>query len=289
MNENTSNETINETPESKMESLKVIRDLVSNYSGIFFDDDKLYILENRLVSRFNDKKDHAFTFEEYYNYLLRYEDELVTLIDYLIIPETYFFRETDQLETFTNDVIINLIKHKKEKGEKVFRIWSAGCASGEEAYTIAMLTQEHKQLFDPLRVEVLASDISQRQLEIARRGVYPERSLWNTTPYYIEKYFTLDKDNHYKVNEDIKKFVYIFPINLMDQDKLKQIKNVDVIFCRNVIIYFGLEARKKLVDSFYSVLNEKGFLLLGHAESLMKVENSFKVILYKKALIYSKR
>lgn len=265
---------------------RLLRDLISDYCGLYFEDTSNYLLEKRLSRRL---KLHRFdNFRDYYRFLLygkRKEDELAGIIDILTVNETYFFREINQLRAFTDEVCMELKAMKKEA--RSLRIWSAGCSSGEEPYTIAMLLLERPDIFRGWNIEITGSDINQRVLQAARRGVYRKNSFRTTEDYYRRKYF-IEEEGGLKIKDEVKSLVNFNCLNLLDPFKVKFVGAMDAIFCRNVLIYFNSEAKKKVIENFYHRLVDGGFLLLGHAESLMNVSTAFSLKHFKNDMIYQK-
>lgn len=265
----------------------LLRDCIYGHCGIYFDSDSKYILEKRLSRRLTDL--NIPNYYDYYHYL-KYnrnkDQELMDLMDVLTTNETYFFRESFQLKAFTDEVIPELIKIKSARGHSTLRIWSAGCSTGEEPYTIAMLLSEIPELSN-WNVEIIGTDISQRVLQHARRAVYGKASFRATEGHDLQKFFT-PLDEGYKVNDAIRKLVTISHLNLFDTNRMTMLGKMDVIFCRNVIIYFDLAAKKRVVESFHNALYDGGFLLLGHSESLMNVTTLFTLRHFKNDMIYQR-
>lgn len=264
---------------------RLIRDLIREHYGIFFDDNSRFLLERRLSRRL--KMQHINDFRDYYRYLLydrKKEEELRSIIDVLTVNETYFFREMNQLKTFMDEIIPELKDTNSAK--KRIRIWSAGCSTGEEPYTIAMLLLERGNI-SGWDIEILASDINQRVLTTARRGVYRKNSFRSTEQYYIEKYFKPEEDS-FIISDNVKRLINFSHLNLLDPLKIKFMGQMDVIFCRNVLIYFDHQTRKKVTDHFYERLVDGGYLLLGHAESLMNISTAFALKHLKNDMVYQK-
>jgi len=174
---------------------------------------------------------------------------------------------------------------KEKKGERSLRIWSAGCSSGEEPYTIAMLLLEMG--FKGWRVEIIGADISQRVLQLARKAVYGKSSFRATEEAYIRRYFQ-EQDGSYKIADKVKELVTISHLNLFDENRLTLLGKMDIIFCRNVIIYFDQMAKKKVVEVFYRMLRDGGYLLLGHSESLMNISTAFVLRHLQNDMVYQK-
>ncbi len=264
---------------------RLIRDFVRDYCGIYFDDDSRYLLEKRLSRRI--RIHHFSNFREYYRYLLynkNRDEELAAIIDIITVNETYFFREQNQLKAFSEEVLPELKKTNKDR--KRLRIWSAGCSTGEEPYTLAMLILE-KGLFPDWHIEIFGSDINQRVLQVARTGAYRKNSFRTTEPYFLRKYFKADEGSD-RISDGVKQYVNFSYLNLLDPFKVKLVGKMDVVFCRNVLIYFDHPSRRKVIDMFYERLVDGGYLLLGHAESLINISAAFTLKHLKYDMVYQK-
>ena len=265
---------------------RLLRDLIHDYCGIYFDDGSKFLLERRLSRRLDQHR--LKSFEEYYHFL-RYdrkrEEELTILVDNLTTNETYFFRESPQLRAFSDEILPEL--RQALASRKTLRIWSAGCSTGEEPYTIAMLLLESGDWWRDWQVEILGSDINQRVLHTARKGVYKKNAHRATSPAMINKYFVEEKGD-YRIIDKVKELVSFSYLNLLDPFKTSLISNMDIIFCRNVIIYFDKDAKKKVIESFYQKLRPGGYLLLGHSESLINISNAFVLRTLKNDMVYQR-
>ena len=269
------------------EEFRLVRDLIYNHSGLFFDNDSKYLLEKRLGKRLPLHRLPGY--KEYYHFL-RYnrgkDQELSEIMDLLTTNETYFFREAFQLKAFSEEIIPDVMAEKEKKGDRSLRIWSAGCSSGEEPYTIAMLLLE-MGCFDGWRVEIIGADISQRVLQQARKAVYRKSSFRATEEGYVKRYFQ-EQEEGYRISDEVKELVTFSHLNLFDQNRLALLGRMDVIFCRNVIIYFDQPAKKKVIEVFYKMLREGGYLLLGHSESLMNITTAFVLKHLRNDMVYQK-
>ena len=265
---------------------RLIRDYIHEYCGIFFDERSKYLLERRLNRRL--VVNHLKDFREYYR-LLMYDRarnrELQTIIDILTVNETYFFREQNQFAAFSEEIVKEL--QERNKDNKRMRIWSAGCSTGEEPYTVAMYVLEDESL-NGWDVDIVGSDISQRVLTVAREGIYKKNSFRATHKYFIKKYFHEHPKGDFKVTDNVRKLVTFNFLNLFDPYKVKMIGKVDVIFCRNVLIYFDLIARKRVIEHFFDILKDGGYLLLGHTESLINLSADFELKHLKNDMVYQK-
>ena len=266
---------------------RLLRDFIHGFCGIYFDDGSKFLLERRLSRRLEQHR--LKSFEEYYHFLKydrKREDELVVLIDNLTTNETYFFRESPQLRAFSEEILPELRRSVADR--KVLRIWSAGCSTGEEPYTIAILLLESGDWWRDWQVEIVGSDINQRVLHTARKGVYKKSAHRATSPEMLAKYFVVDEKGDYRIIDRVKELVSFSSVNLLDPHKTSLISNMDIIFCRNVIIYFDREAKKKVIESFYEKLREGGYLLLGHSESLINLSTAFVLRTLKNDMVYQK-
>lgn len=267
------------------DEFRLLRDLVYEFCGIFFQDDVRYLLEKRLASRVRALQLQSFN--DYYR-LVRYSkdrgQELEKIVELLTTNETYFFREAYQLRAFAEEILPELIERRKR--QRRLRFWSAGCSSGEEAYTIAMLVLEREELAN-WNVEIFANDISRKVIQEARRGVYGKSSFRSIDGYFVNKYFRQQGET-WVINDQVRKLVSFGQLNLLDDEMLALIGLADVIFCRNVLIYFNQSARLKVVRTFYNKLAEGGYLLLGHSESLLNVSTDFELVHLKNDMVYRK-
>lgn len=268
------------------EEFTMIRDFIHERSGIFFAENKMYLVKNRLQKRMEqlDIK----TVRDYF-YHVKYDlslKEFNVLMDLVTTNETSFFRNEPQLLSFAEEALPLIVKEKTAEGSKSIRIWSAGCSSGEEPYTLAIMIRE-KPMLAGWNVEIFASDISEEILQKARRGEYQGLTLRNVPPNTLAKYFTKSNDL-YRANPDIKAMVKFSQLNLNDQRKVSFMNNMDVIFCRNVMIYFSDEVKKQLVRGFFNNLRPGGYLYIGHSETLHGISKAFKLVYFKNALVYQK-
>lgn len=269
------------------EEFRLLRDFVYQHCGLHFTEDSKYLLEKRLGKRLQHHR--MKNFKDYY-YLLRYgrqkEEELNEVIDALTTNETYFFREDFQLKTFTREILPEIRERKARDGDRRLRIWSAGCSTGEEPYTIAMLLLDIPGFAD-WQVDIIGTDISHKVLQTARKGVYGGASFRSTDPAVQQRFFT-EVDGKHRITDSARKLVTISHLNLFDTPRVALLGKMDVIFCRNVIIYFDLAAKKRVVENFYQRLRPEGFLLLGHSESLMSITNAFALRHYTHDMVYQR-
>ncbi len=262
--------------------------LIYERAGIYFEDRKILFVKRRILERMNELNiDKAV---DYYRYL-RFGDkdgrEFQNLINLLTTNETYFFREFYQLEVFGEVLLPELEEKRKKEGDYRIKIWSAGCSSGEEPYTLAIIVKEILDNFSIWNIEILATDIDENILKKAVRGIYDKRSVKDVPPAYLEKYFIKVGEN-FKIKDEIKKMVTFEKLNLFDTPNMLRKKGYDFIFCRNVLIYFDDESRKKVVNLFYNSLNHNGYIFLGHSESLSRITTVFKMRKVRDTIVYFK-
>lgn len=266
----------------------MIRDFILEKSGIYFAENKMYLVRNRLAKRMAELQ--IKTVRDYF-YHVKYDlslREFNKLMDLVTTNETSFFRNEPQLLSFSDEVLPLLVEEKmKERGPKSLRIWSAGCSTGEEPYTLAVIVLECLKSLAGWNVEIVANDISEQVLQKARQGEYSGITLRNIKPELLARYFTKDGDS-YRVKPEVQALVKFSHMNLNDSRKISVISNMDAIFCRNVMIYFTEEVKKQLVRGFYNALRPGGYFYIGHAETLHGVSKAFKLVYFKNALVYQK-
>lgn len=265
-------------PEMDPEVFEKLRDFIYEKSGIFFEASKKYLLENKLSKRIQELK--LRDFEDYLRFLQVRKEKLYNLFDAITINETYFFRHAQQIEVFLT-VVGELLKQKP-----ILNVWSAACSSGEEPYTLVIALMEKYGQQIPARI--LASDISIEVLEKAKSGIYNEYAVKELTSAIKQKYFDIEK-NTYKIKDFVKNKVMFRQLNLIDDKDLSSVGKIDVIFLRNVLIYFNNESRQKVVDKIYNdILNKNGYLFLGATESISRLNTKLKLVHFKQALAYKK-
>jgi chemotaxis protein methyltransferase CheR len=267
------------------DEFKLFRDLIHNECGIFLKETKKDFLRTKVEKRLK-----ALNIGSYFRYYQHIKDdkdkkELTNLLDNITINETSFFRNMPQFEILREKVLPELIGRKRKTGDYNITLWSAGCATGEEPFSMAIETLEAITDSVLWNIKIIASDISLRCLEIAQNGIYPKERLKDIPDKYLARYFKQSGD-FYQVKDDIKRLVIFDYHNLRHENG---ITNVDVIFCRNVMIYFDIEEQKRLVARFKKGLNIGGYLFIGHAESLHGLTNGdFRFLFWNKGTAYQK-
>ena len=257
-----------------------IRDLVYRISGIYHSEEKLYLLSSRCARRMAALG--VASPSEYLEHLTTRGNrtaELRLLLNEITIGETYMFRHPAQLDALRNVILPQILQTKGVLGLKRLRFWCAGCSTGEEPHTLAMfLLEEKDKLLAGWTFDILATDLNDDSLEAARSGIYGEYALRNTSDALRRKYFKDVGDKKLQANDLLKAQIRFDRINLSDDSKMVFQKGIDVVFCCNVLIYFDLASKRRVVQHFYSNLLPGGYLFLGHAESLFQVDDSFRLV-----------
>lgn len=266
------------------ETFKELQSFLVEEAGLYFAKDRSRLLEEKLSERI--KACNRKNFEEYFHYIKFHPEgrlELKSLLDLITIGETYFFRNEAQFNVLKDYVLPELIKNGKD-----INIWCAGCSTAEEPYSIAMILKEFLPCFEEYNISILATDINRQSLKKAKEGVYGERAVHATPLNYIEKYFHKEGSKYF-LNDEIKKMINFEYHNLArDPFTLRGMQEVDIIFCRNVVIYFDLETIKRIVSQFTECLKGGSFYFIGHAETLWGISDVFMPIEFPHTFIYQK-
>ncbi len=271
------------------EEFRLLRDFIHERFGLYFDDGQRPSLRSRLLGRLSSLD--LLSFEDYYHYLRfgpQRAEELQRMISHLTNNETYFFREAAQLQVFSDHVLRQLKESKQAAGDRSLRFLSAGCSTGEEVHTIAMLVYDSGQFFWNWDIQVHGIDVDPVALEKARKGVYFHNSFRALNPAVQERHFVKQPTGGAQVKEPIRRLVHLREGNLLEPASYEGLGPIDVVFCRNVLIYFSDQAIQRAVRLFFEVLSPGGFLLLGHAESLSRITDMFTPIRFPGAMIYQK-
>ena len=270
------------------EEFRLLRDFIHERFGLFFDDTQKGSLRARLAGRLQSLD--LDSFEDYYHYLRfgpQRQEELSHMVSHLTNNETYFFREMPQLQVFADHVLKQLKDRKTREGSRSLRLLSAGCSTGEEALTLAMIVYDSAQFFWNWDVQVTGLDVDAGALEKARRGVYHPNSFRAVLPTLLERHFVRQGESA-QAKEGVRKAVAFRQGNLLDPASFQGLAPLDVIFCRNVLIYFSDASTLKAVGNFHDLLAPGGYLFLGHAESLSRVTDIFTPIRFQGAMVYQK-
>ncbi len=268
------------------EEFKLLSELIYKYCGLTFSGSQKILFQKRVKNRV--EKLRLNTFKEYYQYIkfdMKREQELKELVDALTVNETFFFREPAQFNALFEHIIPEI--HEKTK-QKSLKIWSAACSTGAEPYSLAILFNEKGFYKDGWRIEIVGTDICLSALEEAKQAQYTEAAFRNTDSAIKNKYFKRNAAGLFELDREIVKKVSFKYLNLLNDTQMRMMKNINVIFCRNVLIYFDNDAKKKVVENFYQSLTKNGYLLIGQSESLFKITNLYKLLPTSKVLLYKK-
>ena len=267
-----------------------IRSIVYETSGISLADSKKALVVSRLTRRLQQLK--VPSFQGYVRRLETNPDEIHLLINRITTNLTKFYREKHQFEVLSKQILPVVLENKETQKEKKLRIWSAGCSTGEEVYSILFeILKTHNGrnlLHHPLSfdVKILGSDIDTNVLEKAESGQYNEEETRGLDKSTLNRYFDNVSPGEYRVKEEVKKFVSFKRLNLV-HDAFRFKHKIDIIFCRNVVIYFNPKTRQAVYDKFHAVLGDPGFFFSGHSENLFQYRHLFKFVeksIYKKVV-----
>lgn len=263
-------------------TFRQLRDFIYDKCGIFIPDSKKYLIENRLIRKVQENGLKGF--EDYFQMIKQNGNREVIskLFDSITTNETYFFRESHQLDVLIDNIIPDILKTNPKK---VIKIWSAGCSTGEEPYTILMMARER---IGNVRLDITASDISEAALCSARRAIYTSYSTRNVPEYYLKKYF-IKRDNVYELIKEIRDSVKFLDINLIDDRATRSLIGIDVILCRNVLIYFDDKMKQRAVSLLYNSLVPNGYFFIGSSESLHNISRAFLPVIYNRVVVYKKK
>jgi chemotaxis protein methyltransferase CheR len=254
-------------------------------TGINFETTKRYFVDKRLVERI--EVTGTGNFRGYFT-LLRFQasgEELQQLTNLMTVNETYFLREEYQFQCLVNSILPEIVRQKTNSN--AIRIWCIPSSSGEEPYSIAMYLLEHWSGIREWDVEIISSDIDTSILRRARAGRYSSRSVQHIPAPWLKKYFKVIGEE-YQLCSDIREAVEFTRVNLSEPSETLAYRNFDVIFCRNLLIYFDDISRQTAAETFYEAMNPGGFICLGHSESMSRISSLFKVRKFPEAIVYQK-
>lgn len=276
-------------PNMSPEDFRLIREFVSETFGLHLEEGKEGYLASRLRSRLEELRIRSFA--DYYSYLKfapASPAEQLKFVSLLTNNETYFFREEAQLKVFADSVLPGLREARLKSGNRKIRIISAGCSTGEEAYTLAMLILESGKFVWEWDVEIIGVDIDAAAIAKAEAGVYAGRAFQSTPDHYLERYFR-GCDRGLMVREVLRKMTRFVQGNLLNFERVAGEAGADIIFCRNVLIYFNDETTRRIVEGFDRVLARDGYLFLGHSESLLRITGRYLPLRFPGAIVYRPR
>ena len=267
-----------------------LRDLIYTKSGIFFGENKVYLLENRLSRRLRELGMESFdAYIQHIRAQAGNSEEFHHIYNAVTINETFFFRFQAQLEAFRG-MLLKLMNQRETQGKREIKIWSAASSTGEELYTIGIILAEllGKKLGD-WNINLVGTDISHRALALAKKANYTKNS-FRGAMIESQKKLNFDEveDGKFKLSENIRNLVDFRYLNLNDSMEIRQFSDIDFVFCRNVMIYFDDDMKKRVLRSIYGVMRHGGYFFLGEAESLHGISSSFKVEHFSGSFAYKK-
>jgi chemotaxis protein methyltransferase CheR len=267
------------------QDFKKFREYFYRKTGIRFDDSRRYFVDKRLATRI--ELTGSENFRSYFTTLRFASDgkELQALVNLMTVNETYFFREEYQFQCLVNSILPEITATKNHDGP--IRIWVIPSSSGEEPYSIAMYLLERWAGIKDFDVELISSDIDTKILDQARAGLYSARSTQHLPKVFLQKYFRQTAQG-YQLTEDLRGSVEFTRVNLMEPTEVRPYRNFDVIFCRNLLIYFDDLSRKQAAETFYDALRPGGFICLGHSESMSRISSLYKIRKFPEAIVYQK-
>ena len=266
--------------------LRKLRNYLNGEIGIFVEDSKMQSIYKRKIIKLLKEKGYS-DFEDFYKDLILKRSSVLRqdLINVFMVNETYFFREKYQFDTLINYVLpeLDTLRPKNE----VINILCAPVSTGEELYSIAIMLMEEGTLIKKRDFMLLGIDIDSDAIAKAKEGIYSERSVHKLPSEIIEKYF-VKIGNKYRVKDFLKKAVNFKIVNVMDKYQMKKLGMFDVIFSRNMLIYFDEKSKREVIATFYSILKNNGYLFLGHAERVPSDITLFKSLKLGESFVYKK-
>jgi chemotaxis protein methyltransferase CheR len=262
------------------------REFFYRKTGILFEDSKRYFVDKRLVERI-EATGYA-NFRSYFTFM-RFQasgEELQALTNAMTVNETYFFREEYQFKCLVDSLLPEVVKIKAPGS--TIRIWSIPSSSGEEPYSLALYLTEYWPDIAHWDVELISSDIDTNILKKAREGRYSARSVQHLPAKLLQKHFRRLPDGDYQISDDFRQAVEFTRVNLNEPADTRPYRGFDVIFCRNLLIYFDDLSRRQAAEVFFDALNPGGFICLGHSESMSRITSVFKVRKFPDAIVYQK-
>ncbi len=256
-------------------------------TGISLDPGRRYFIDKRLEERI--AATGCASLREYLALVKFQHDgaEMQALINAMTVNETYFFREDYQLDCLTRHMLNEIADRKDPRRERI-RIWSIPCSTGEEPYSIAIAVLENWSRASDFDIEIIASDIDSHALAQAREGIYGERSLHRVTPRIRDAYFRPVDTDRWQIIADLRESIDFSLINVADPLAMARMRQIDVIFCRNLLIYFDDLSRRRTAAMFYDALNPGGFVALGHSESMSRMSSLFSPRKFPEALVHQR-
>jgi chemotaxis protein methyltransferase CheR len=274
-----------EFPALTQDEFRRLCEFLYRRTGMIFTEAKRYYVERRVIERMTVTASSSF--ETYFARLRAdLQGEIEQFVNAFTINETYFYREEHQLTCLTSELLAERVKTKR-RGEPI-RIWSVPCSTGEEPYSIAIWLLENWPHVDEHDIEIVGSDIDTDVIALARGGVYGKRALMRLPPQLVDKYFAAAGADSWQIVSDLRNSVSFTRVNIVDRAETKAHGPFDVVFCRNVLIYFDDLSRRTAAENLYENLYPGGFICLGHTESMSRISPLFEVARFADAIVYQR-
>jgi chemotaxis protein methyltransferase CheR len=272
------------------DDFSLFQKLLIETSGLFFEESRSQSLHLALWQRLQHRGHDSY--REYYNLLKFHPEgrlEIRELLDLITIGETYFFRNRAQFDVLMKFVLPEIMQRKINSGEKWLRVWSAGCSGGDETYSIAMALMEVVPSYQNWQISILGTDINRNVLACAKEATYAEKHINHLPEEYLDKYFKV-RSTTYILNTNVRELARFEYHNLAKDPFIHEgMQNIDIIFCRNVMIYFDSQTSLRVIQNFYNCLAREGYLFLGHSETLWQITDRFERVEFPQTFIYKKR
>ena len=267
------------------EDVRRLCEFLYRRTGMFFSDDKRYYIDRRLNERM--AASGSSSFQSYFA-LLRsdFDHEIEHLVNAFTVNETYFFREEHQLRCMTSDLIGAVIRDRR--ADEPIRIWSVPCSTGEEPYSIGIWLMENFPEVDNYQIEIVGSDIDTRALASAAEGIYGARALMKLPRELVARYFEAVTADTYRIDAGLRESIQFTKVNLVDPREMARQRNFDIVFCRNVLIYFDDASRRIAAENLFDSLRPGGIICLGHSETMSRISSLFRVCRYPDAIVYQR-
>jgi chemotaxis protein methyltransferase CheR len=260
-------------------------DFLYRRTGLSFSESKRYFIDRRLEERI--VATGSLSFQAYFSLLRADADhEIEYLINSFTVNETYFYREDHQLRCMTSNLLGGIVG-QKPPGSTI-RIWSIPCSTGEEPYSIALWLMENWPQVDSYNIEIVGSDIDTRALKAAAEGVYGDRALTRLSRGIVGRYFKPVADGKHEIDEGLRDSIEFTRVNVIDAKDMERYRDFDLIFCRNVLIYFDDASRRQAAENLYDCLRPGGYICLGHSESMSRISPLFSVCRFPDAIVYQR-
>jgi chemotaxis protein methyltransferase CheR len=267
------------------EEFRRLSEFLYRRTGMVFNESKRYYVQRRVSDRMEATESTSFA-----SYFARLRSDIAGEVEQFVnaftVNETYFYREEHQIQCLTNNLLAERIRRRARS--ETIRIWSVPCSTGEEPYSIALWLLENWRQVDAFDIEIVGSDIDTRVLQAAAAGVFGKRALMRLPADLVGRYFEELEDEQWRILDDIRSSVRFTTVNLVEPGETRPHGQFDVIFCRNVLIYFDDASRRVAAENLYENLSPGGFICLGHSESMSRISPLFEVRRFDDAIVYQR-